>query len=40
MPWMLLASGAYFGSGPLLYFFGNDLAIAYCQSVGTWVAPI
>ena len=33
MPWFLLASGAYFGFGPLLYSFGNELAIAFSQSI-------
>lgn len=33
LPWFLLASGAYFGLGPLVYFFGADAAIAYCQAV-------
>jgi hypothetical protein len=33
MPWFLLASGVYFGFGPLVYFFGNDAAIRYCQDV-------
>jgi hypothetical protein len=33
MPWFLLASGFYFGFGPLIYFFGNDMAITYCNAV-------
>lgn len=33
MPWFLLASGAYFGFGPLIYFFGKDKAKLYCQQV-------
>ena len=33
MPWFLLASGAYFGFGPLIYFFGKDMAKVYCQQV-------
>lgn len=33
MPWFLLASAVYFGFGPLIYFFGNDAARQYCQSV-------
>jgi hypothetical protein len=33
MPWLLLASGAYFGFGPLMYYFGDDEAKAYCQAV-------
>lgn len=33
MPWFLLACGVYFGLGPLIYFFGNDMAIIYCQQV-------
>ena len=33
MPWVLLSSGAYFGFGPLLYFFGAAEAKAYCQAV-------
>lgn len=33
MPWFLLASGVYFGFGPLIYFFGNDMAKTYCNAV-------
>ena len=33
MPWFLLSSGAYFGFGPLIYFFGDTEAKAYCQAV-------
>ena len=33
MPWFLLASGVYFGCGPLIYFFGNDMAKTYCHAV-------
>lgn len=33
MPWFLLASGVYFGFGPLIYFFGNDMAKNYCHQV-------
>ncbi len=33
MPWFLLASGVYFGFGPLIYFFGNEMAKTYCNAV-------
>jgi hypothetical protein len=33
MPWFLLASSVYFGFGPLIYFFGNDMAKTYCNAV-------
>ena len=33
MPWLLLSSGAYYGFGPLVYFFGAAEAREYCQAV-------
>lgn len=33
MPWLLLSSAAYFGIGPLIYFFGNEVAKNYCNDV-------
>lgn len=33
MPWFLLASGAYFGFGPLLYYFGAEQTKKYCQMI-------
>ncbi len=32
MPWFLIASAAFFGFGPLLYFFGTKESIAFCDS--------
>ena len=33
MPWLLLSSGAYFGFGPLVYFFGAAEAKDFCQQI-------
>lgn len=33
LPWFLLASAAYFGFGPLIYFFGNDDAKGFCELI-------
>jgi hypothetical protein len=33
MPWFLLASGVYFGFGPLVYFYGTATARSYSQDV-------
>ncbi len=38
LPWFLLASGAYFGLGPMIYFVGDQHTVSYCEAVWpvTW----
>ena len=33
MPWFLAASGAYFGFGPLVYYFGSDASVEMLNAV-------